>query len=233
MAFLPSLALGAAGDIASGLIGKAFGGGTSVAKQSALQTELMAYQNKYAKDFDSGVVQRRVADAKLAGVSPMAALGMTPSGGSSVVGGNFDFQSANGDTSMGQNVGRAMAAAADPMQRLQMRLLNSQIEGQDIDNEYKRSQLSRNTAQIGPAMPGITTDPTPGSAYQKFTLQDGRSFTGPGAELGQMMENSPAHGAAVYLRDVIHGLKNIFKSGSGAIKAGGKTLFSIRKAGDY
>lgn len=146
-----------AGGLAEGLVNKVFGGGTSVVKQQVAQEQLLNYQKRLQEDYDSKMIQRRVADAKAAGVSPMAALGMQP--GSGFVGstGSFDYQAANGDSGIGANVGRAIAAAADPMTRLNMRLMNAQIEGQELDNQYKASQIARVRGQLGPAMPGVTS----------------------------------------------------------------------------
>lgn len=200
-----------ASAVAPALIDKVFGGGTSAAKQSSLQTEVFAHNLEAQKRYESDAIQRRVADAKLAGVSPMAALGMTPSGGGAAVGGNFDYQAMGDDNSLGQNVGRAISAAADPMVRLNQRLLASQIDGQELDNDYKRSQLARQTGQIGPSMPGIIDNGT-GPEYKNYRLQDGRAFTAPHGELLDLMENSPMHGAAVVVREVLHKLGRIGKS---------------------
>lgn len=202
-------ALGAVGSsLLSGLTGKLFGsGGTSVAKQVTAQKQIMNWQHHLATEFDSAAIQRRVKDAEAAGVSPIAALGMTPGSGPSYSTGSTDFQAANGDNSMGQNIGRSIAAAADPMTRLNMRLLNSQIDGQDLDNQYKAAQIARMTAQVGPSLPGVTDDGNvdgPSKDWAKYSLSDGSQFLGPSGDLLQMIENSPAHGAAVVGRDVLH-----------------------------
>lgn len=202
-------ALGSAIDAG---IGKLFGGGgTSANKQLAMNQKLMDYQLYQSEQFDSRAIQRRVADAKAAGVSPMAALGMTP--GSNFVGStpSIDYQAVRGqDSGMGQDVSRSMMAAADPMTRLNHRLMNAQIEGQELDNAYKASQIARLTSQVGPSMPGIVNDGK--TDMMDFHLDDGGRFRGPGPELGQMMENAPLHGAAATMRDFIHRIKKIFGS---------------------
>ena len=192
---LPAIASAVIGQVAGGLAGKLFGGGTSVAKQVGAQGQIMRLQDKLAREFDATAIQRRVADAKLAGVSPMAGLGMTPSGGSpAYVGGNIDYQSVNGDDrGLGQNVGRAIAAAADPMTRLNMRLLNSQIDGQDLDNEYKRSMIMHmGPSQMGPSMPGVSSgasdDGQATPMYSTVMTPSGpRRMVSP--EYGQVLEN--------------------------------------------
>lgn len=205
------------GAIGGSLLSKALGGGgTSANKQYGIWQQQARYSNMLAEQYDSKAIQRRVADAKAAGVSPIAALGMTPGNGVSMSTGGIDYQSANGDNSMGQNIGRAIAANADPMVRLNQRLLSSQIDGQDLDNEYKRSQIARMKGQVGPPMPGIVTDGSDADGanedWKKYKLSDGSDFLGPSGALAQMMENAPLHGGAVALRDVLHRLKNIGSS---------------------
>lgn len=199
-----------AGELAGKLLG---GGGTSLAKQTWAADSMMRRQLKYQEEYDSRTIQRRVADAKAAGVSTLAALGMSPSSGASFSPIQPDFQSKRG-SSTGESLGRAVAAAADPMARLQLRLANAEIEGQELDNEYKRSQL-RQASHVGPSMPGIINDGSRGSGdgdFENFDPGDGRPFKGPNARAGQMIENSPAHGAGFVLRDLVNRLGGIARS---------------------
>ena len=222
---------GAVGSsLLSGLTGKLFGGGgDSMTKQVWAQDSLMRRQLKYNEEYDSRAIQRRIADAKLAGVSPMAALGMSPSGGSAIVGGSVQPRLGD-DDGFGQNVGRAIAAAADPMTRINLRLANAQVEGQELDNEYKRSQIARMNGQLGPSMPVVNDPGSPD--FKTFQLRDGSSFVGPGPELGQMMENSPVHGAAVVMREVLSKLRQIGRNAVSATEANRGRAYS-RAFGDY
>lgn len=204
---------GAIASIGSSLLGGFGGGGTSANKQFNIWRQQARYSNELQKEYDSEAIQRRVKDAKLAGVSPMAALGMTPSGGSASIGGGIDYTATGDDNSIGQNVGRAVAAAADPMTRLNMRLINSQIDGQDLDNEYKRSQIARMRGQIGPAMPGISSgaadDGQSTPMYTTVMTPSGpRRMVSP--DYGQVLENDLTEYLRYIPRDFVNRSSRFF-----------------------
>lgn len=85
----------------------------------------------------------RVADARKAGINPLAALGASlPAGSPIAVGTDY------GDLGLGrfgQDISRAMTAKMTAEQRemheLNKRLLETQIEGQQLDNKARASQL--------------------------------------------------------------------------------------------
>lgn len=105
-------------------------------------------QERFAK---SGI-RWKVADAKAAGLHPLAALGMSGASAAPVA-----IQSDLG--SMGQDIDRAIQATRTAGERAERNGVNAQLsqlslERAQLENEWLRSKIAReNAAQIGPAMP--------------------------------------------------------------------------------
>lgn len=112
------------------------------------------------KEFAQHGIRWKVADAKAAGVHPLYALNaQTHSFAPSYVGGT---QMGEGIAQAGQDISRAMQSTMDSTQRLQERLLLAQVKGQEIENAYKASLVSRldHSAQMGPSMPNVEMNPS-------------------------------------------------------------------------
>jgi len=121
-------------------------------------------QYEQQKEFAQSGIQWKVADAEKAGVHPLYALGAnTVSYAPQSVGStpsNFDFVG-----QAGQNIGRAIdATRSNPRKMEAMALTASQIqlEGLQLDNELKRTQLQSaitlaNQTGKGPGLPGLFT----------------------------------------------------------------------------
>lgn len=117
------------------------------------------------KEFAQSGIQWKVKDAEAAGVHPLYALGANTVSYSpqSIGGSNFDFL---GQT--GQNIGRAIdATRSNPgkLEALQLTSAQLQLEGQQLDNDFKRMQLNSAAAltnQTGsaPGLPSVTTSPS-------------------------------------------------------------------------
>lgn len=111
-------------------------------------------------------VQRRVADAKAAGIHPMFALGANVSSPSVSVGGDPLASALN---SMGQDLSRAARAGHTNEQRGESEVLQRlALERATLGNELLRSQIASINArtsqggQVGPPVPPIAADsPTP------------------------------------------------------------------------
>lgn len=150
MSFLGSI-IGGIGSLAGGLFGK-----SSQDKANAANIQLQ-------KDFAQKGIQWKVADARKAGVHPLAALGASTVGFSpSVVG-----SSALGDavSNMGQDIGRAVDAAATRptrLEHLQTAIAEQQLRGLQLDNDGKfiantaLASSAARTAMSGPPMPTAT-----------------------------------------------------------------------------
>lgn len=137
-------------------IGSLIGG-----KMSADATEDAAAMNAASqKEFAQHGIRWKVADAKAAGVHPLYALNaQTHSFAPSYVGGT---QMGEGIAQAGQNIDRAVQTTMDSTQRLQERLLLAQVQGQEIENAFKASQIARldHSAQMGPSMPNVEMEPS-------------------------------------------------------------------------
>lgn len=172
---LGSAFVGAAGSVAGGLLsGMPQGAGKGFAREM--------WQKNYdaQREFAQNGIRWKVADAKAAGLHPLAALGtgsyFSPSGsiGSVDAGGGSD---ASWLADVGQNIGRAIDAKATAEERAKAeeandRITNLKIEGLELDNQQKKldqaTQLAqqvtasqravRNTA-LPPAMPSLRTRP--------------------------------------------------------------------------
>lgn len=101
-------------------------------------------QAQFNQDYVKNAMQWRVADAKKAGVHPMAALGFSSPSYSAVSAPSAPGY-AMGDSidplEFGQNLNYAATKGKDKQQQADM--LNLQVEGLMLDNEYKRAQIDQ------------------------------------------------------------------------------------------
>lgn len=118
----------------------------NAAKQSAQE-----YQRQ--KEFAQTGIQWKVADAKKAGIAPLAALGSSPISYAPQSVGNFDFGST------GQDIGRAIQAAQSGPTRVDAFTRTAQaleLERGGLQNDLLRAQIAKLT-QPGTG-PGIAVD---------------------------------------------------------------------------
>lgn len=148
--------IGAAASVASGLLNqKSQKEANKQAEQQALRQEALQ------KEFAQSGIQWKVQDAEKAGVHPLFALGANTTSyqPTNVGGGAADF-SFIGEA--GQNIGRAIdATRSTPASALALQATKTQIEGLQLDNELKRTQLASavRTSAVGahPGLPGPFT----------------------------------------------------------------------------
>ena len=164
----------AIGGIASG-IGSIIGSNNSAASAEAINQANYEHQ----KEFAQNGIRWKVADAKAAGLHPLAALGAQTSGytPSAVVGDAPDFSFLR---DIGQDVGRAIDAKSTAAERAANKAkidqgTNLELEGKALDNDYKRALIRGETQdqalrlanasvraswsqQLPPAMPSIASD---------------------------------------------------------------------------
>lgn len=164
----------AIGGIASG-IGSIIGANQSGANAAAINEANYEHQKEFAKNG----IRWKVADAKAAGLHPLAALGAQTSSytPSAVVGDSPDFSFLR---DLGQDVGRAIDAKSTAAERAANKAkidqgTNLELEGKALDNDYKRALIRGETQdqalrlanasvraswsqQLPPAMPSLAPD---------------------------------------------------------------------------
>jgi hypothetical protein len=105
------------------------------------------------RERDDTQIQRRVADAKKAGIHPLAALGagsMYSPG--TIVGGNYQADMSN----MGQNISRALSKS---MSGHQQKIASEQLKSLQLENDFKRIEIQKSQRELGDSnekgLPGI------------------------------------------------------------------------------
>lgn len=170
-------ALGGLGQAAGG-VGGLFGGGGSRQDNSTFYQNWRnddlanAEKNRQMQyEFAQNGIRWRVADAKAAGLHPLAALGMSGASATPIaIGPGYNVDTGSGGRSpdigaslanMGQGIGRAMAATQTKVERqmtaFELMRQDQQIRSNDLDIAIKSAQLARITQDIGPGMPSNVT----------------------------------------------------------------------------
>jgi len=148
--------IGAGASIASSLLGK-----KSADKANEAAERQNAQNIALQKEFAQSGIQWKVQDAEKAGVHPLFALGAnTTSFQPQSIGSSLPDWS--GIAEAGQNVGRAIdATRSTPASAMALALGKIQLEGAQLDNEFKKVQLASalRTNAIGshPGLPGPFT----------------------------------------------------------------------------
>lgn len=154
--------IGAAGGLAGGLI------------SNASQNQLAQQNYQAQKEFAQNGIRWKVADAKAAGLHPLAALGAQGYTYNPVMVGGSDLGlSAVGENlaNMGQGIDRAMSAKQQAREREAMQAYESQVRQKDLalkdkqlallDSEIAQnmanSRLALSRAQLPPALPPSTS----------------------------------------------------------------------------
>jgi len=146
----------------AGLIGSGISAGLNLfgAKQSRKHAEKMAARSEaLSREFAQSGIQWRVADAKAAGIHPLAALGAnthTPS-----------FAAMGVDTSgygaAGQDISRAMQTAAQsPSKKQQLyraKVMELDLRNRELQNDYLASQIAKNNQAGQTPRTGISDGP--------------------------------------------------------------------------
>lgn len=145
------------GELVGGLISgaaKLFGGR---AEQKAQAKQ--AHQNYLnEKEFAQSGIQWKVADAKAAGIHPLAALGASTTSFSPVSVGSSLSESIGG---AGQDIGRAIAASASGETRASAASKAAEalaLERGSLENELLRAQIASAVGKQGPATPAMPMD---------------------------------------------------------------------------
>lgn len=162
----------AAGSVVGGLISNAG------RKDNSEALAQMNYEHQ--KEFAQNGIRWKVADAKAAGIHPLAALGATTTSFTpGYVGGESGGQDYSWLADAGQGIGRAVEAGLSRKERadmqakreqaadLDMQTKQAQLEGVQLDNQARKLDMVRQMAQdaersyihqqLGPNFPGSPT----------------------------------------------------------------------------
>lgn len=156
--------------------------------------EQMQADRDLQRTFAQMGIQWKVEDAKKAGISPLAALGMPGASYTPVSmpqAPDNSLSNALGD--MGQNVHRAIQNTRSPhdqeMAKLQLAAARADLDGRVIDNQIKASQL-QNLNSAGPGIPSpMDTHIVPGQRNATIVRPSevvGSSRTNPGIQAGMI-----------------------------------------------
>lgn len=151
--------LGALIGAGASLLGGVLGNRAQKEQNKANEAQALRQEN-LQREFAQSGIQWKVKDAEAAGVHPLFALGAnTTSYQPTSVGGgasNFDFVG-----QAGQNIGRAIdATRSTPASALALQAGKIQLEGLQLDNELKRTQLAsaiQTNMSAHPGLPGLFT----------------------------------------------------------------------------
>lgn len=131
-----------AGGILGGIGGGFLGGGDSSAK---VAKDLLGRQMDRQEIWMKNQMRWRVEDAKAAGIHPLAAIGSNVTApsvpGVSVGDSGSDIGSIL--ASSGQSIGRELSAYMSGQEKDKASMRALELEGQALDNDYKREQLKR------------------------------------------------------------------------------------------
>lgn len=133
----------------------AFLGAKSDENAKDANVAMSAADREMQREFAQQGVRWRVADAQAAGIHPLYALGAnTPSASPSAIAVQGSDSWQRGLHDMGNSIDRAIESKQTERERLGNRLLLAQIEGQEIENSFKASQIAlRSGPQMPPAFP--------------------------------------------------------------------------------
>lgn len=138
-------------------IGKVFGFIDQNAENNRIK-DANSEQYAQSKEFAQSGIQWRVADAKAAGISPLAALGIPLGSGPSMVIGGSGGSGAFSD--MGQSLGRVADAVATSRERSASAQVEAlALERAGLENELLRSQISSVNRANNPPLPSMVSPP--------------------------------------------------------------------------
>jgi hypothetical protein len=147
--FLSALSTGASVLNGIGSLTSAFGGGSSSARASRLAKEAEDRQLQNSLLYAEKYPARVVKGAEIAGIHPLAALGINPS----LSGGSHVSTGAEVSNQMGQNISRAAKALQSVGDRAHMRKMEDlALERAQLENDLLRGQITNVHKATTPAI---------------------------------------------------------------------------------
>lgn len=189
----------------SSILGGLFGSSDNK-KAAKAQAEADERNAALQREFAQNAIQWKVADAEKAGIHKLYALGaQTNPGMASYMSPQLPVSNPMGNAiaDAGNGLARAATAGQTTMQRLQERLLETQIDGQEIENAAKRSTMAlKGGAQITPPFPSSGFDDNSMTAQ---TMMAGHGYNRPiiNPDLSQSREDMPSEIVRQLFEDMI------------------------------
>lgn len=144
--------LGFLGGLASSAL-NFFGGQSAQEKSIEAQQNINNQNIAMQKEFAQNGVQWKVADARAAGINPLAALGASTTSFSNLVGPTVG-QEGEGIQKAGQDLGRAMSAASSMDDKYEQAVKKITLQKGELENQLLASQIAKtNSPSVGPSMP--------------------------------------------------------------------------------
>lgn len=202
----------AGGEIIKGL-GSLFGGGGYSAKD-ARKAGLVAIKN--AEDSAKRLPIAMKEGWEKAGIHPVYGMGGSSSSFSSSFPATSEDSVGEKMQSMGQGLSRAAEALTSRQERLQTRMMEAQVEGQELENVKKAADARLATLSAPPGIaapegsksisalpghPGMEAASSP--AIKKYNLGRGGTFYAPTAELGEALEGMGHIGGSIAGADIL------------------------------
>lgn len=165
--------IGAGASLIGGLLNK-----SSADSARSAQMDMFNRQVDLQKEFAQHGVQWKVADAKAAGISPLAALGAnTVSFAPTTIGSPVDTSLGDMARNMGQDLSRAVHATRsedDRTKAVQDTADRLKLKNMDLQNQLLAAQIVKTSApQVPPAMPldkYLSSNPMPGQGDARPTV---------------------------------------------------------------
>lgn len=135
----------------SSILGGAFGGGSSerydwkgAMHQMDINKQLMYEQMRINREFDAGVIRRRVADAKMAGLHPLYAMGAQSGMGTTGASTNAGYTRSSSD-----NIGAGLESAGQKLASgvLQYNQMKQQKKYNNLINEKLKAEIDETRAR--------------------------------------------------------------------------------------
>lgn len=146
--------ISAAGNLIGGFMNQNAQENANAQNQANWQTS-MAYQDLVNKN----TIQWKVADAKKAGIHPLAALGVNPAGGpASFIGATPETGMGDAVARAGQDISRAVTSTATQQKRAEAfdnSVKAMSVENMSLRNDLLRSQIARINQQSNPPVPSF------------------------------------------------------------------------------
>lgn len=175
-----------------------FGGASASEDAQDAQREAQMFAQQQAnlqyerqKEFAQSGIQWRAADAKAAGIHPLYAMGaqtMPFTAGVTMSEPRESGHMGKALANIGQDVSRSMRATMTAEQRGSDVMAGLQLERAQLENDFLRARIAKETGQIGPPMPGVFDANLDGSVDVNPSKLNASTRSNAGVEAGPVSD---------------------------------------------